>query len=355
MMMPHCRIFFVVGLSWLCGLGCASSHTTAPQRMEFDVRQLPDVPQPVGGGFSGLIDDTLVVAGGSYFPQPPPAPKQWIDSVFVLAPGSPAWTEAGRLERPLGYGAAVTVNRNLVLAGGCDADQHYNSAYMLTLADGRVRWTALPPLPQTTAYCEGALLGNEIYVAGGRTGPHSPTAMRTFWRLDLDLSEQGWRELEPWPGPARMLACVAAQDGAIYVLSGAELVPGEDGTPVRRYLTDAYRYRPRQGWTRLAELPHAVAAAPTVAWGTRHVLVFGGDDGSLATHGAALGDAHPGFKRSVLAYDTGSDTWAELEMRSLPVTTHASVRGDSILIPSGEDRPGHRTASVYSIQPRKTE
>lgn len=348
-----CRLLCVVASAWLLALGCGPGDRSGPQRMQLDVRRLPEVPQAVGGAYSGMIGDTLVVAGGSYFPQPPPAPKQWIDSIHLLPREATAWTEVGRLEHPLAYGAAVSTPKGLVLAGGCDAQRHYASAYLLTLVDGRVQSTVLPPLPQPAAYLQGALLGAELYVAGGRAEPDAPQALRTFWRLDLDAPERGWRDLEPWPGPPRMLACVAAQGGAVYVASGAELIPGEGGTPVRRYLTDAYRYRPEVGWQRIADLPHAVVAAPTVAWGERHILVFGGDDGRLAVHGATLGDAHPGFRREVLSYDTRADTWTVVqEIPSMAVTTHASVHGGTVLIPTGEDRPGRRTPAVLAVQPR---
>ena len=117
-------------------------------------------------------------------------------------------------------------------------------------------------------------------------------------------------------------------------------------------LTDAYRYRPGQGWTRIADLPHAVVAAPTVAWDDHHILVFGGDDGRLAAQGTSLGDKHPGFRHEILSYDTKTDRWGVVqELPSLTVTTPASVRGRTIFIPTGEDRPGHRTTAVKALEP----
>jgi len=171
--------------------------------------------------------------------------------------------------------------------------------------------------------------------------------------LDLDRPAEGWRELEPWPGPARMLPGVVAQDGAVYVFSGADLLPGDDGVVGRQYLTDAYRYRPGKGWSRVADLPHPAAAAPVASWGRDRVLVFGGDHGRLAALGSSLGDAHPGFGRALLCYHTADDTWTHLhDLPPLPVTTTAIRRDDTILIPTGEDRPGRRTPKVYAVEPR---
>jgi N-acetylneuraminic acid mutarotase len=137
------------------------------------------------------------------------------------------------------------------------------------------------------------------------------------------------------------------------VFGGAELVPGDDGKPARRYLADAYRYRPTGGWMRIADLPHPVAAAPALAYGSRYVLAIGGDDGSLTARGTSLGDAHPGFSRDLLCYDTTRHMWASLQqLPALPVTTNACLRGGTILIPTGEDRPGHRTPAVYALEPQ---
>ena len=87
--------------------------------------------------------------------------------------------------------------------------------------------------------------------------------------------------------------------------------------------------------------------APAVAFGPSHVLVFSGDDGALAERIPELGDSHPGFSKTVLAYHTVTDTWAELA--SIPesyVTTAAVPWGDGFVIPGGEDRPGHRGRRV---------
>lgn len=347
-------------LALVPGLGCASESVRSPARMRFEMAQLPSVPRAVGGAFSGVLGDTLVVAGGTYFPQPPPAAKVWVDEIVMLPARGNAWIEAGRLERPLAYGAAISTPRGLVLAGGCDARRHYDSVHLLTLgledhAAGHrsgVQIANLPPLPRPAAYLGGARLGSQVFVAGGCLQPNAPEALRTFWVLDLQKSQDGWRELEPWRGPGRILPVVVAQDGAVHVCSGAELVRGADGQPVRRYLTDAHRYRPGSGWERIADLPYAVAAASAVAYGTSQILVFGGDDGSLAQHGASMGEAHPGFRRTVLAYDTIGQVWTLSEdLFPLPVTTGASWLGDAIVIPTGEDRPGHRTDKVYALKP----
>jgi len=343
----------VLAFAPMCA-GCGRPLVRSLERPRLECRVLPPMPLGLGGAYSGLVGDTLLVAGGTFFSAPPwsGGAKQWDGRVFALAPGAGGWESLGRLEPPLAYGASITTPRGVVMAGGGDARQHFDTVRLLTLVNGRVHFATLPPLSRTAAYLEGTRLGNTLYVAGGRSAPDAPRAMRSFLALDLDRLGDRWRELEPWPGPARIFPRVVGQDGAVYVFSGAELVPGKDGWSERRYLTDAYRYRPGQGWSRIADLPHAVVAAPVVAWGDRQILVFGGDDGRLAAQGVALGDDHPGFRREVLVYDTGADQWAVVQgLPSLAVTTSASLSGRTVLIPTGEDRPGHRTTTVLAIRP----
>lgn len=345
---------------WTTGLvlfaaGCAPQAEISPRVSGLPrlvARQLPSVPVGVGGGMSGYVGETLVLAGGSYFPVPPPAPKVWVDRVLSLPAGAAAWREAGRLPQPLAYAAAVTTPEGIVLAGGCDSQKHYDTCSLLTLKDGAVAMRALPSLPKAVAYASGTLLGKSVYVAGGRPDPTTAVAMHTFWRLDLDQVEAGWQEAEPWPGPARMLPIVADQDGAVFVISGADLIPGPQNPPLRRHLTDAYRYDPGKGWRRIADSPQPVVAGSGVGYGKQHVLVFGGDDGHLFEKGTTLGDAHPGFSRTLYAYDTRADTWTAAQtFAEIPVTTMASRHGADIVIPSGEDRPGHRTANVWIFSP----
>ena len=98
----------------------------------------------------------------------------------------------------------------------------------------------------------------------------------------------------------------------------------------------------------------AASAAP---FGQSFIAVFSGDDGALAAQVAELRDRHPGFSRDILAYDTDADTWTSWgAMPQGLVTTMAVPMDDAIVIVGGEDRPGHRSASVLrgraGVRPR---
>ena len=323
-------------------------------------RQAPDLAEPLGvaGPFVGVSGGALLVAGGAHFPVSPfqGGEKRWVDRIWALEAENGAWREAGALPRPLAYGVSVTTPDGIVWAGGSDSERHYPNAWRVRLVDGQARFEELPPLPRACANAAAALLDGVVYVAGCQETPASTEALQAFWALDLANVAQGWKELQPWPGPARILPAVAAQDGAVFLFSGAELLAGENGAATRRFLTDGYRYRPGEGWKPVTGPPAAVVAAPFIAWGPAHIFVFGGDDGSKFFRNEELGDSHPGFPRTAWSYHTITDAWADLGQAPFGnVTTTAVEWNGAIAIPSGEDRPGHRSPRVWLGAPAQAE
>ncbi len=335
-----------------------------PPRM-FDWKTLPTLPMPLSGHFAGTSNGALIVAGGTNFPVSlfEGGTKEWYDSVYVLPKGEKAWKKGGTLPHSLAYGASVSTDEGLVCIGGGDAEKHYPKAFLLQYAKGATPRTAatiesvsLPDLWEARAFFGAALLGDLIYVVGGQTDPKSTEALNSACVLSFRSDDAMWLMIEPLPGPGRILPVVAAQDGAVYVFGGCSLSPGPDGKAVRKYLWDGYCYRPGKGWKKVADLPWPVTAAPSIAHGPSHILVFGGDDGALVDRVQELKDKHPGFSRQLIAYHTITDRWAW--MGTLPkglVTTNAVTWEGSIVIPGGEDRPGHRSAEVLSAKGMKPE
>jgi len=171
-----------------------------------------------------------------------------------------------------------------------------------------------------------------------------------IYALDTTHRDAGWQRVEDLPGAARILPVFVAQSGCVFVFSGASLSDDGSGTAVRTYLADGYKYDPKSGWAAVSGPPQAVVAAPAAAMGAAHIMVFSGDDGSLAGQIEELRDRHPGFSRHVLGYHTVTETWAEFgEVDPALVTTNAVTWRGQIVIPGGEDRPAHRSASVIGV------
>ena len=346
-----------------------------------ELAPLPAAGQPdvvgigVAAPFAGVSrsgdDDkgVLIVAGGANFPdglwkdgaKNPLAKKVWWDTVWVLDRPSGEWVESDPLPRPNAYGASVSTSQGVICIGGGDADTHFADVFLLAYRDGRVQRESLPYLPTNCAFTGAVVLDDVVYVAGGRETPTATSAMHTFWSFDVSkggppLAEREWNTLRVWPGAPRMLSIIGAQDGSIIVAGGTELYVDDTGATVRRYLTDGYRYTPgKQGgdglWKPIASLPRAVVAPPVPAppSGGEHLLVFGGDDGSLAARNDELADKHPGFSRDILAYHTVTDTWRKVgDLPAGHVTATVVTWGDQLVIPSGEVSPGIRSPSVLA-------
>ena len=341
------------------GLAAAGiAFAAAPANAQvFEWSNLAPLPEPLGvaGAFVCVIDDKLVAAGGAHFPVSPfqGGAKRWVAASWVLDSPDGEWRASTPLPRPLAYGASVSLGDSALFLGGSDAERHYAQTYRVRFDGGELRYEPAAALPQPAANMAAAELHGVIYLAGGQAAPDSLTARRALWTLDLNAANPRWQAADPIPGPGRILAPLTAQDGAVFLFSGAELLPaGASGAAARRFLTDAYRYDPGQGWRRLADAPRSLTAAPAAPLGPAHIAVFGGDDGANFLRNDALGDNHPGFPRGILGYHAVTDTWTDFgEAPAGYVTVPAVSWRGRIVIAGGEDRPGHRSPAVLAAAP----
>lgn len=315
--------------------------------------RLPSLPDAEGfaGSFAGASDGALLVAGGANFPAARPwdgGTKVWYDTVYVLEKPDGQWKLAGKLPRPLGYGVSVTHKNGLICVGGSDVNRHYADVFRLEWKGGRLITTELAPLPKPIANACGALVGDTLYVAGGLDKPDATETSNAVYRIDLSAPSPSWQEIDPCPGGGRMLSIAAGFDGAFWLIGGVDLGSGAGGKLERRYLKDAFRFDPDNGWQRIADLPHPVVAAPSPApTDAQGVLVLGGDDGSQI---GTPPERHPGFTRTILRYDVRSNNWVKTgEMPAARVTTPCVHWNGSWVIPSGEMRPGVRSPQVWAF------
>lgn len=316
---------------------------------------LPVIPDATGfaGPVVGVSEDQLLVAGGANFPDKPPwegGTKRWHDRVFVLDRPSGAWRIAGTLPCRVAYSVCVTTSRGIAVLGGNSEAGHTAECYLLRLAGSGIEVEVLPPLPRAIAGACGGLLAGRLYVAGGTENRDAVQALNTFYWLDLEQPQQGWRNEPTWPGVGRMLATAAVVDDAFYLVGGVTLAADPQRRPRRTYLRDAYKFVPASGWTKIADLPWPLAAGPSPApvASAKQLLILGGDDGSQLSRPP---QQHTGFRREVLAFDPRHNRWSEIG--TLPValvTTTAVTWQGRILVPGGEIRPGVRSTRVLSAR-----
>ena len=225
--------------------------------------RLPDIPEELGlaGHFAGIHHDALIIAGGANFPQPIwQTTKKWHDEIYVLLldgiTDDTGWLTAGKLPRPLAYGASVSTPQGVVCLGGNDGQANSSAVFLLQWSpqDRIAKTVALPCLPKPCAYTSAATIGSIIYVAGGADDLGLGTAMANFW--SLDMSERGneqsfrWQTLPAWPGPPRALHITVSQfnghDECVYVMSGRRMMPNQPEPTKVQFLTDVYEFSPRR-------------------------------------------------------------------------------------------------------------
>ena len=318
---------------------------------------LPSLPEAIAGQCVGVSGDRLIVAGGTLWTAPPWANgvKTWSDRVYGLERGADRWELLGHLPRPMGYGAAVQMGNSLLCIGGQSATEPLSTMLKISYRGGALDIQELESLPEPlTNAAAGSSGDGNIYVVGGQHSLKPKDVSRQVYRIDFN-GKGKWQELPsvPW-GHARILPTVSGCDGRIFVAGGADLHIAKDGTPQREYLRDAWSYSSKlENWQRLPDLPAAVTAAPSVCTAQGDWLIFGGDDGTLASQIQTLKDNHPGFRRAVLQLSRKSSGW--VEMSTMPVslvTTGAAHWEDNYVIVGGENQPGHRCSRVIALSSR---
>jgi N-acetylneuraminic acid mutarotase len=81
-------------------------------------------------------------------------------------------------------------------------------------------------------------------------------------------------------------------------------------------------------------------------------VIFGGDDGKLATQIFSLKNQHPGFSLNVLRLDAHGLIWSSISQLPLSlVTTGSAFWQGQFVIPGGENKPGHRSNRVIASGP----
>lgn len=330
--------------------------------------ELPSMPDELGfaGPFAGIHNDALIVAGGANFPKHVwDNNKVWHEDVFVLTKNGKdfGWKNAGKLPRPIAYGAAVSTKDGVVCMGGNDADETFDDVFLLSWdsKSGKLTTTVYPSLPSPCAFSAATIIGEVIYLAGGQSGQSLETAMTNFWSLDLskrsEKEEFVWKELPAWPGPTRALNLTVSQhngyNDCVYVISGRRQEGDADDPASFAFLKDVSEYDPAKNrWRQRSDAPRCLMAGTGIGFGQSHIFVLGGATEKLFFKGNELKDDHPGFIKQSLAYHTITDTWTEAGATPANhVTTIAVKWGDDIIVPTGEVRPRVRSPKVFRVTP----
>lgn len=344
----------MIGVIAVMACQAAMPKVSKAERISALWTQLPHYPDEngVAGAIAGVSHGALLVGGGANFPVSPPwdkGPKVWYEDVYALSSPKGTWKLVGKMPRKMGYGVSVSYENKVICVGGGDAKKNYSSVFSMELIHGKLKIEKLPTLPISTANECGALVGSYLYAACGQQTPQSDTALNRVFRLNLKDTSAGWKEIAHLPGAGRILPVAASYGGDFWVFGGASLHPDGKGGAARTYLKDAYRYSPKSGWKRIANVPHALVAAPTPAptFGNG-IYLLGGDDGSTV---GMEQSKRPEFPKTVLRYDLSSGKWIKAGlMPAGRVTVPTALWRGAWIIPNGEMRPGVRSPEVWSVK-----
>ena len=191
------------------------------------------------GGFSGPKED-------AWQPQ---------RSVYRLDSRKSRWMSASSLPIPLAESVYASVGKSIHVIGGktrkrgekqnIDTNAHYvlvNNAY----------WRKAKPAPTARASAAGAVIGNNIYVIGGRTGGENRQNLNTVEVYDTQT--ETWQTRAPLPIAAAGLAA-AVIDGKIIV-SGGEAFSNTGNWQDGKVFNSVFLYDPNiDEWQELEPLP----------------------------------------------------------------------------------------------------
>lgn len=181
------------------------------------------------------------------------------------------WKRGVPLPQPLNHMNAVGYHGALYVLGGYTQPGDTSAgatARFWRLDPATQRWQRLPDAPVARAAAGAAVLGDRLYVAGGRND-----ASPTLTSLAIyDFRTRRWRSGPPLHRGREHVAAVAA-DGAVWVLGGRALGQG-NFTDVERYVPGA------RAWEQRAPMPLARSSFQAVVAKGRIVAVGGEDAGS---------------------------------------------------------------------------
>lgn len=289
---------------------------------------LPPLPEANGGFACAVVEDRLVLAGGTNWVN---EEKRWLDTVRVFDPATRTWSEAGRLPTAAAYGVAGAADGAFWLAGGSKGSGAHDTLLRLSAGSAEPRSLALPA-GTGAVLASGGVHEGSLILAGGVPDPALLTGAHTRVQR-LRLSDGRVEHLPDLPGPGRFTAAGAVAANQLFVFGGAEWTEGSV-----RNRDDAYALDLRQprAWHALQPLPAAVRGLSAVALNHRHLYLAGG----------YRTDA---FTAEAWIYDLENDRYTPAPPLPFAAMTTLVVCGDFLYCLGGEDRQRARSNACYRI------
>ena len=335
-MYPRSVFLLLIGIAFFAMSAILNSQqvdTISKNRLSF--KAAPNLPDDIGvaGPIVGVIDDSLIVAGGANFAAPDDPelwdlPKLYHKKSWILnrkqSEGQTTfqWQADSNFElsQRVAYASVVSTKFGVLCMGGEDETGPTNRAFLLSLKQDPGHPSnrtivendlAIPDLPIKCTAGGAGVVGNHVYLVAGQVEDEQgkKAASRIVYRLNLskldpsldsNVNDQSdlWELVVSWPdeGPRRMFPLVTVQhDGfknQLYVFGGRRFLDGTDTEDLNNLQAtkdvwvfepanfDSSKYDPVTGsydgaspWKRLADAPTPLTAGTAVPYGPAHIIV----------------------------------------------------------------------------------
>ncbi len=292
----------------------------------------PPVPVALGEVAGGLIAGKIYLVG------------EGSTATFAYDTATETWTSSDLAPRPHAgnHHAAEVVDGKLYLFGGLGG----GSEGKVQIYDPATNeWSEGEPMPFAAGSSSTAVIGNQVYVAGGIVGS-STTAQAARYTPATDT----WETIAPMP-EGRNHAAAESDGSKMFVFGGRGLGSG-DGNEVANGFDTVQVYDPAtDSWesslepeSTLAPLPQARGGMGTAVFAGGEFWVMGGEtlDGSGAT-------AEDVYDR-VDVYDPVTNSWRAGP--AMPTARHGIfpvLDGSRIDVAAGGVKSGDSSSTVHEV------
>ena len=383
-------LFILLGLTSLTSTQAKENINTFQWREIESLPMVNGMEQQFGlaSPFVGTSNGAVIVTGGCNFPSSAVQDggiKKYYSDIYVLPNDSKQWVTGFSMPYEFAYGASVTTPDGLLCIGGNNNEVDLDKVTLLkwNKASSKIEMESFPSLPMKLTSCAAAMVGNTIYLFGGKADGKLANVF-----LTLDLSQKGgtdfqWQVMPAYPGLPRPSLVVVAQNGAesvnLYLFGGFSFANDSEEPFLP---TDGIVYNTvTKQWTKIAEVnpsgtkSYSLNGACGLAVGKSHILFVGGVNRDLFTDAVKkekqgslakseedieafkkwrydyLSQAAEwyNFNKEILVYNTILNEWSVGGEYPYPAPAGAQLVkvDDGWLVVNGELKPGVRSEKVY--------
>jgi SSS family transporter len=240
---------------------------------------------------------------------------------------------------------------SLIIVGGRKNDLSTAEVSVLRFDDaGQPEMESLTELPAPVYGAAAGVVGDKLYVFGGKSDGERASPTAELRELDLVTPGATWVMRESMPNGGRAFPAYAGHNGVLVIFGGVD-AQGIDSRETWTFRPVPLEGTKETGWHRLSDIPRAMNRAAAVPLGQSQILVLGDNTSPLMFHTVTDAwcpfDAEPSIggavlgriKEKVLALGTdqaGAPAAIELStprsVRNLAFIDYAMIAGYFLVI-----------------------